>query len=137
MAGHKAATVAPTWPTINGQWIPDRLATDQSFGLNLVNNTILIHFIHRGLAYLLCVLIVLWSIKLFKTNGPILFQKTRRLPLLIVLAQVLLGIGSVLTSTGIIPGHWGAFEWMAQLHQLTGMLLLLSLVTTLFIIRRD
>ena len=137
MAGHKAATVAPTWPTINGQWVPDKLLTNQSFGLNMVNNTILVHFIHRGLAYLLCVLIVVWSIKLFRTNGSALFQKTRRLPLLIVLAQVLLGIGSVLTSTGIIPGHWGAFEWMAQLHQLTGMLLLLSLVTTLFIIRRD
>jgi cytochrome c oxidase assembly protein subunit 15 len=67
----------------------------------------------------------------------VLFQKIRRWPLLIVLVQLVLGIASVLTSTGIIPGHWGAFEWMAQLHQLTGMLLLLSLVTTLFIIRRD
>lgn len=137
MAGHKAATVAPTWPTINGQWIPEKLFTDQSFGLNLVNNTILIHFIHRGLAYLLCIWIILWSIKLLKTNGSVLFQKIRRWPLLIVLVQLVLGIASVLTSTGIIPGHWGAFEWMAQLHQLTGMLLLLSLVTTLFIIRRD
>ena len=135
MAGHKAAMVAPTWPTINGQWVPEKLVTDQSLFLNLVNNTILIHFIHRGLAYILCILILIWSLRLFKTTGPVLFQKTRRLPLLIVLLQVLLGIGSVLTSTDIIPGHWGAFEWMAQLHQLTGMLLLLSLVWMLFIVR--
>ncbi len=137
MAGHKAATVAPTWPTINGQWIPDKLETGQSLFLSLVNNTLLIHFIHRGLAYILCLLIVLWTIRLYKENGSVLFQKMRWLPLLIVLLQVVLGIGSVLTSTGIIPGHWGAFEWMAQLHQLTGMLLLLSVVSMLFIIRRN
>jgi heme A synthase len=51
-------------------------------------------------------------------------------------AQALLGIVTVLTSPGIVPGHWGVFEWMAQLHQLTGMLLLLSMVWMLYIIRR-
>ena len=47
-----------------------------------------------------------------------------------------LGILSVLTSTKIIPGHWGIFEWMAQLHQLVAMLLLLSLVQLLFLINQ-
>ncbi|MES2004035.1 MAG: COX15/CtaA family protein [Bacteroidota bacterium] len=137
MAGHKAATAAPTWPTINGQWIPDNLVKNESFALNLVDNTTWIHFVHRGLAYLLLLLIVLWTIRLTRCKGPVLFEKTKRLPLLIVLLQVVLGIASVLTSTGIIPGHWGVFEWMAQLHQLTGMLLLLSLVWMLFIVRRS
>lgn len=135
MAGHKAATVAPTWPTISGAWIPEKLLNDQSLLLNLVNNTILIHFIHRGLAYLLCVLILLWTVKLFKTNGSGLFKRTRWWPLAIVILQLILGIASVLTSTGIVPGHWGVFEWMAQLHQLTGMLLLLALVWMLFVIQ--
>jgi len=49
---------------------------------------------------------------------------------------VALGIFSVLTSTGIIPGVWGTFEWMAQLHQLVAMLLLLSLIQLLFLIKR-
>jgi cytochrome c oxidase assembly protein subunit 15 len=44
----------------------------------------------------------------------------------------LLGIFSVLTSKNIIPGTWGSFEWMAQLHQLVGMLLLLSVVNILY-----
>ncbi len=135
MAGHKAATAAPTWPTINGQWIPDNLLKNESFFLNLVDNTVWIHFVHRGLAYLLLVLIVLWTVRLSRTKGSALFQKTKWFPLVIVFLQVLLGIASVLTSTGIIPGHWGAFEWMAQLHQLTGMLLLLSLVWMLYLIK--
>lgn len=135
MAGHKAATVAPTWPTINGDWVPANLFIDQPFLLNFIDNKILIHFIHRGLAYLLLLLIVLWSVKLIRTRGSVLFEQTKRWPLYIVLVQVLLGIAAVLTSMDIIPGHWGAFEWMAQLHQLVGMLLLLSLVWILYLVR--
>ncbi len=136
MAGHKAATSAPTWPTINGRWIPDNLFADANWLLNFIDNKILIHFIHRGLAYLLLVLIVIWSYKLFKVNGSELFRKTRWQPLSIILLQAILGITTVLTSTGIIPGKWGNFEWMAQLHQLVGMLLLLSLVWMLYLVRK-
>jgi cytochrome c oxidase assembly protein subunit 15 len=137
MAGHKAATTAPTWPTINGDWVPDRLMANQPWALNFIDNKILIHFIHRGLAYILLVLIITWSVKLFRTKGPALFEKTKWLPLIIVIVQALLGIITVVTSDGIVPGHWGSFEWMAQLHQLTGMLLLLSVVWMLFIIRKN
>ncbi len=135
MAGHKAATAAASWPTINGQWVPDNLLVDKPVVLNFIDNKVLIHFIHRGLAYVLFVLIVIWSIKLFRTKGPAVFVKTRWWPLAIVILQLVLGIASVLTSTRIVPGHWGAFEWMAELHQLTGMFLLLSLVWLLFMVR--
>lgn len=136
MAGHKAATVAPTWPSINGDMVPATLFIDQPFLLNFIDNKILIHFIHRGLAYLLLILILYWSLQLIHTKGSVLFEKTKRWPLYLILAQVALGIASLLTSTGIVPGQWGAFEWMAQLHQLVGMLLLLSLVWTLYIVRK-
>ena len=137
MAGHKAASVAATWPQINGAWIPDQLFKDQPLMLNFIDNTILIHFIHRGLAYLLFILIVVWTIQLNKINGSALFNRIKKLPLIFVFLQVALGIGTVLFSKGIIPGNWGLFEWTAQLHQLTGMLLLLSLVSTLFFIRKE
>jgi cytochrome c oxidase assembly protein subunit 15 len=136
MAGHKAATVAPSWPTINGQWIPDHLFVDRPFLLNFIDNKVLIHFIHRGLAYILLVLIIAWSVKLYKTNGTRLFSSTRWMPLALVGVQALLGIFTVLAGVKIVPGHWGIFEWMAQLHQLGGMLLLLSMVWMLFIVRK-
>jgi cytochrome c oxidase assembly protein subunit 15 len=50
--------------------------------------------------------------------------------------QVLLGISSVLTSPGIVAGHWGLFEWLAQLHQIVGMLFLLVMIYMLFLLRR-
>lgn len=135
MAGHKAANVAATWPTINGEWIPSSLFSHEPFLLNFIDNKILVHFIHRGLAYILLVVMIFWTIKLWKTKGSLLFEKIKWIPFYLTILQVLLGIFSILSSTGIVPGKWGTFEWMAQLHQLTGMCLLLSLVATLFVVR--
>lgn len=135
MAGHKAANVAATWPTINGAWVPANLFSHQPLLLNFIDNTTLIHFIHRGLAYLILVLMIFWSFKLFKEAKTPTLQRAAKFPLIFTLLQVVLGIASVLTSSTIVPGIWGSFEWMAQLHQLTGMLLLLSLVTILFLVR--
>lgn len=135
MAGHKAANVAATWPTINGAWVPENLFSHQPALLNFIDNTTLIHFIHRGLAYLIVLVMIVWSLKLFKTSGSVVLQRAAKFPLIFTVLQVALGIASVLTSSTIVPGVWGSFEWMAQLHQLTGMLLLLSLVTILFLVR--
>ncbi len=137
MAGHKAANVAATWPTINGQWIPNGLTSKDSFFLNAVNNTIWIHFIHRGLAYLLLVLIVWYSFKLFRISGNAFWSLMRRMPLTFVLFQVALGIFTVLSSSQIVPGVWAGFEWLAQLHQLVGMLLLLSVVNIIYITKES
>jgi len=135
MAGHKAATAAPTWPDINGYGIPPDMINNSDGFLNLIDNKITIQFIHRGLAYLLVILIVLLTIKLYRNFNSPLINKYRWLPLTLVLLQTLLGVLSVLSSMQIIPGKWGLFEWMAQLHQLVAILLLLSLTWVLYIVR--
>ncbi|MBP6477276.1 MAG: COX15/CtaA family protein, partial [Chitinophagaceae bacterium] len=135
MAGHKAATAAATWPDINGHIIPPGMMGSNEGLLNLVDNKITIHFIHRGLAYLLLILIILLTIRLYKVTGPSLINKTKWWPLLLVIAQIILGIASVLWSLKIIPNQWGLFEWMAQLHQLVAMCLLLSLIWILYLVR--
>ena len=132
MAGHKAANVASTWPTINGAWLPTNLVQDSNFFLNAINNTIWIHFVHRGLAYLLLVLIIVWSLRLLKLQGNPFWVRARIAPAILVFIQVLLGIFTVLSSVHIIPGVWAGFEWLAQLHQLVGMLLLLSVINILY-----
>ena len=132
MAGHKAANVASTWPTINGEWMPSSLVQGSNFFLNAINNTIWIHFVHRGLAYLLLVLIIVWSLRLLKLQGNPFWVRARIAPAILVFIQVLLGIFTVLSSVHIIPGVWAGFEWLAQLHQLVGMLLLLSVINILY-----
>lgn len=137
MAGLKAATAAPTWPDINGTYLPGSITTYQgkegTFLSALVNNPITVHFIHRNLAYLLVVMILLWSIRVNRINGSRLFNRAKWAPLFLVILQVALGIAAVLTSLKKIPQQWGVFEWNAQLHQTVAMLLLLSLVSVLFL----
>jgi cytochrome c oxidase assembly protein subunit 15 len=135
MAGHKAATTAPTWPDINGRLIPEKMFPSPDGLLNLIDNKITIHFVHRSLAYILFLLAIIWSWKAFKLNTSRLIIKTRWLPLALVVIQVALGIFAVLTSVKIIPNHWGVFEWMAQLHQLVAMFLLLSLVWMAYLVK--
>jgi heme a synthase len=135
MAGNKAAAVAPTWPLINGDWFPPGLFIKSPFLLNFVANTITIHFIHRNLAYLIGLGIILWTLRLFR-SGIIRNQRTRLLlPLGLVLFQILLGIGTLIASPGIVANHWVLFDWLALLHQLNGMLLLLSLIYAIYVLR--
>ncbi len=135
MAGHKAATVAPTWPDINGSFVPSNLFSSPGGLLNLIENKITIHFIHRTLAYILFVLIIFWTWRSYKVKANELYSKTRPLPFLLVLIQVILGILSLLSSVKIVPNHWGLFEWIAQLHQLIAMFLLLSLTWMTYLIK--
>ena len=128
MAGHKAATAAPTWPDINGTFIPVKMFSSPDGVLNLIENRITIHFFHRSLAYVLFILILISTWKAIKISSSNLFVKTRWLPFLLVTTQVILGVFSVLTSVQIVPNHWGVFEWLAQFHQLIAMFLLLSLI---------
>jgi cytochrome c oxidase assembly protein subunit 15 len=137
MAGHKAATAAPTWPDINGAFIPEAMWRSDWGVLNFLENKILIHFVHRNLAYLILIGVVLLSLRLYaiKQTAPVL-SRSWWLPLVLVLFQVILGIASVLFSVQIVPRSWGAFEWMAQLHQLVAMFLLMSLVGVGYLVRR-
>jgi cytochrome c oxidase assembly protein subunit 15 len=137
MAGHKAASAASTWPTINGEWIPTHLMGEEGFFLNAIDNTTWIHFVHRGLAYILLVILYFWNAQLLKVKGNTFWSRIRLLPLFLVLLQATLGIMSLWFSTGIIPGVWGKFEWFAQIHQFVGMLFLLSMVNVIYMTHKQ
>jgi len=137
MAGHKAATAAPTWPDINGSIIPPNMFGKEGGLLDLIDNRITIHFIHRGLAYILLALVFWQASQLAKLKSAPALQNGRWLPAFLISIQLALGILSVLSSTSIIPNKWGLFEWMAQLHQLVAMGLLLTEVWLLYIVRRQ
>lgn len=135
MAGLKAASTAPTWPTINGNWFPRNLHSfgDHHFpGISfLTDNPLMVQFIHRSLAYIITLLIFVWYWKSRSISGN-LFRKTKWLPVAIVLTQVLLGILTVLNSL-----HQQYLLWLGIAHQFTAMLLLLSLIWMIFIVRKN
>ena len=130
MAGLKAATMAPTWPTINGHWLPH--GGEPTGGLKwLTDNPFAVHFIHRTLAYLLLILILhwWWKARYIQWVG-VLNHFKNALPLL-VLTQVLLGILTVL--------HSPSPKWLLLLgvcHQFVAMLLLVTTVAMLYGFKR-
>ncbi len=127
MAGLKSANAAATWPTINGRWIPEVLG-------NIFHDRITIHFIHRNLAYILAVLIIWWWSKARTIRISAAFNNAKHWPFVLVIVQISLGVFTVLSSLSIKPGTFATFEWMALLHQLVGMLLLLSLMALTYIL---
>lgn len=131
MAGYKAAPAAATWPTINGEWIPKNLGVAVQ-GYALIDNVLTIHFIHRLLAYLITLMIILYTLRAAKIKRFSFFNRRKYLPLLLVIVQVLLGIISLQYSIRISADTWGVFETLALLHQTTAMLLMLSLLLQVF-----
>ncbi len=134
IAGLKAANTAPTWPDINGSFIPGGLFAN-GFTKSILHNPITIQFIHRSLAYILGILMLTWWWKARKENNSSSFNKAKKWPPVLVITQVVLGILTVINSTSIALGKFGVFEWLAELHQLTGMLLLLSMLSVIYILK--
>ena len=129
MAGLKAGAVAPTWPTINGSWFPDSLFSG-SRPHNFTDNPFMIQFIHRGLAYLLAILTVIWFIMARKTKATVWFSRSMNLPIVIVTIQLILGILTVTHSssaTGLL--------WLGMAHQFVAMILLLVWIWIFYMVR--
>lgn len=129
MSGLKAATAAPTWPDINGSMLPD-INNLFPWWKNLVESKIAIQFIHRCIAYVLIVLVFIWTIKSGKVRSNYLFNKTKWLPLFFILIQTVLGILTVTTSP-----YGNNLVWFGLAHQFTAMLFLVTMVWMIFLIR--
>ncbi len=135
MAGHRAAPAASTWPTINGFWWPGGMGRSEN-AHPLIENKITIHFIHRGLAYLLLTFTVIAMVLAYRVKNPApAIRYSRWQPLAWVGIQVLLGILTVLSSPMIVANRWGIFQTLAQLHQLVAMFFLLSVTLQLYLFR--
>ena len=134
MAGLKAAAAAPTWPSINGSWWPQNIHEfgNREFpGLTfLTDNPLVVHFIHRNLAYILIILFLAWTWQAMKTQGTIWFNRTKWLPLIVILIQAILGILTVLYAPDA-----RMMIWLGAAHQFTAMFLLLVLTWFIYIIR--
>ena len=132
MAGIKAAQTAPTWPSINGKMIPDHMGSEASLFQDAIYNPITIHFIHRGIAYLLFVMSVIFFFSTSKITLPGVFKKFRNGYMILVLLQVTLGILSLLYAT-----KKNSFIWLAATHQFVAMLLVMCMVTLIYLTLRN
>lgn len=125
MAGLKAGSYAPTWPTLNGAWWPAGMGAAAD-GPSWSHNPLSVQFIHRGLGYLVGALVVYWYVRSAAVVSTESFRRYRILPISLVLLQIVLGILTVVHSD-----RADRLLWLGTLHQFTAMLLLLALALML------
>ncbi|MBP8725243.1 MAG: COX15/CtaA family protein [Saprospiraceae bacterium] len=125
MAGMRAAIVAPDWPTIQGSWLPEGVFSLRAYSESVFNHyerspegPMIVQFWHRTVGYAIGLLACWLAVKMvrkyeghWKISGMVLT--------LLILAQILLGVGTLVNSVGNIPLWWAVF------HQITGIICLL------------
>ena len=128
MAGSHAAKSAVTWPDINGTFFPAMFDEGNGgFWYNVTRNLITIQFIHRNLAYLILLLVVIFTMKLYNQPKSSSLYKLRNFPIIITFIQVVLGITTLLLYLN--DDHRLLY---GVLHQLFGVLMIVSLIATLY-----
>lgn len=125
MSGSKAGLFFPTWPDMNGEYLPAVLLDGSHWAadsfIHYDTNPFmpaLIQFLHRGTAYLLTVMVLYFAWRIWKLNVSPAFR-TGVAALLITLGiQVGLGIITLINCKSKIPVDLGV------LHQAGAVLLL-------------
>lgn len=114
MSGSKAGLFFPTWPDMNGEYLPSVLLdgshwTVDSFVHYDTNPFMpaMIQFLHRSTAYLLTVLVLYFVWGLFREAIPSSLRSSGRWLLGILGLQVLLGILTVVNCKSQIPVDLG------------------------------
>jgi len=125
MAGTKAGLQFPTWPDMYGEYMPNVILDGSMWTIENFSNydatpflPAFIQFLHRMLAYLLIIIGLWFSIKLYKTKYSAYTMLGSILLVSILLIQLALGIFTVIACKGSIPLALGV------MHQAGGILLL-------------
>lgn len=136
MSGMKAGLFFPTWPDMNGRFIPEVLLKSSNWTWhNLTNydtfvfSHAFVHFTHRMLAYIILLLTAFISFK-YRLYVYKLAKKWLSISFVLVLLQVTLGVLTLLNINSGIPLLYGV------LHQLVGVLFFISLLFTYFSLRK-
>lgn len=135
ISGMRAGLYYPSWPDMNGEFVPSVLKDFNNWHLeNMINYDsflfapALIQFIHRSLAYLLLILVLFMFFKL-QNKLERSSKKWLNMSVLLLFTQVALGILTVLNVKGKIPLFYGVA------HQLVGLLFFMSLLFLYYSLR--
>jgi len=137
MSGMKAGLYFPSWPDMNGYFIPEALLNSTNWtwmNLQTYESSIfapaLVQFIHRLLAY---IILLLTGYTFFKYRNKVYKRAKLWLQTSFVLIsfQLVLGILTILNVEAGIPLFYGV------LHQLVGLLFFISLLFSYYSLRKS
>jgi cytochrome c oxidase assembly protein subunit 15 len=136
MSGMKAGVVYPTWPDMNGQFIPQIIFNTAEWNVENFNYydrnefmPALIHVLHRTGAYILSVIGLWYFYQIRKTIMSKIVLRGNNLLIILLITQVVLGILTVINCQGYIPVLYGVA------HQMTALFLFSAALYLNFIMR--
>jgi len=100
VAGTKAGFIINTFPTMNGQWVPEGWLAMTPVWLNMFENPVAIQFIHRCIA----VVVVIAVVASFVLSLQQKFKTGNTWVLLAMIAQVMLGISALVMKVPVALG---------------------------------
>jgi cytochrome c oxidase assembly protein subunit 15 len=118
VSGLDAGKIYQTWPLMNSSYIPDDTQFNSLISVLDFNNKSLVQFIHRNLAYFIFFYILIISSVIFKDKNQKI-KKTYLYVTFFLFLQIVLGIYTLLSGLNTL---------VALLHQITSVLLFLSIV---------
>tara|TARA_B100000575_G_C23137832_1_gene661427 strand:+ start:1325 stop:2341 length:1017 start_codon:yes stop_codon:yes gene_type:complete len=118
VSGLDAGLIYQTWPKMNASFFPDDFIFNKSDFFSVFNQQGFVQFIHRTMAYILIFFSIIIGLKYYFFNKQKYF-KNYLLVMLLLSIQVFLGIVTLITGLNI---------YMASLHQLTSIFLVLSVL---------
>ena len=116
VSGLDAGKIYQTWPMMGSNYLPDDLVSKKITSVLEFDNHSLVQFYHRNLAYLITLYVIFLGIFIYKKKIANLYLSLKIL-IFFLLLQVILGILTLITGLNI---------YLASMHQITSVLLVLS-----------
>ena len=131
MSGMKAGLTYPTWPLIDGGFMPSILFDGANWNWENFNNydsnpfmAALIQTLHRSVAYILTFAGIWYFIKALKSNYSALYNRSLYFWIITLSIQVILGVLTLINCIGVIPVGLGVFHQAGALFVLSAILFL-------------
>jgi len=119
MAGTRAGHIFNTWPLMGNDLVPNMLFSMEPKWRNFFENTITIQFVHRWLAIVVGVAVILYCIAAIRGGAPSTVKKMAIFAIFAVILQIILGIVTLLK--GVPPT-------LGVAHQGCALLVLLGII---------
>jgi len=137
VSGMRAALYYPSWPDLNGSFLPSVLFQSDAWTLENVKAydssplmPALIHVLHRNLGYLVYALGIYLTIKVFRYPLRKLYYRNNLILLITLNLQVILGILVLLNTEDSIPVFFGV------MHQAIAIFILSTTLLNLYLFRK-
>ena len=123
VSGMDAGKIYNSWPLMGATYFPNDNDFLNIFNFSAFSDPSLVQFMHRNLAYLICIFYLIILFKVYKKKFVNLYFATNLVGLMLVV-QVLLGVFTLLYGAQII---------LASMHQISSIFLVSSTVYFLYL----